>query len=228
MAMPLTLTAVASSGLPVAFTASGNCSLAGAALTVTGAGSCAVTASQDANVSYNPAPGVTRSFAIAKADPVLSWPPPAPITFGTALGAAQLNATAAFRGAPLPARSGAAHGEASAACSGTVIKSSIAVAVGEAVVETRAGLLTHAGASAVGVALAACPPTRIRGAGGTAAGVALVACDSVRVKDSAAAALGSALASGAGRRIRTSPLLEVHDGRRSPLATTPGVRFSVR
>lgn len=41
---------------------------------------------------------VTDTLVIAKAVPVLTWPAPAPITYGAALSAAQLNATAAIPG----------------------------------------------------------------------------------------------------------------------------------
>jgi Regulator of chromosome condensation (RCC1) repeat/PASTA domain len=59
--------AAASSRLPVSFAASGDCTLSGALLHLTGAGSCTVTASQAGNADYNAAPDVTRAFAIAKA-----------------------------------------------------------------------------------------------------------------------------------------------------------------
>jgi hypothetical protein len=62
-----TVSATASSGLPVSFAASGQCSIAGALVHLTGAGSCSITASQAGNAVYSAAPDVTRSFAIAKA-----------------------------------------------------------------------------------------------------------------------------------------------------------------
>ena len=37
-------------------------------------------------------------LTVTKATPVITWPKPAPITYGTALGAAQLNATAPIPG----------------------------------------------------------------------------------------------------------------------------------
>jgi hypothetical protein len=45
------------------------------------------------NINYAPASG-TATITISKATPVLTWSNPADITYGTALGAAQLNATA--------------------------------------------------------------------------------------------------------------------------------------
>jgi len=70
-----TLDATASSGLPVNYTASGNCGVLGVNVTLTGAGSCTITAHQAGNESYEPAADVSRSFNIAKA--------PATITVGT-------------------------------------------------------------------------------------------------------------------------------------------------
>jgi hypothetical protein len=57
----------ASSGLPVAFTARGRCTVRGATVHLTGAGSCTVTASQPGDANYGPAPPVSRAFAIARA-----------------------------------------------------------------------------------------------------------------------------------------------------------------
>ena len=71
-----TLNATTSSGLPVSYTASGQCSVVVNTLTLTGAGSCTVTAQQAGNDDYSPAEDVTQSFDIAKA--------PATITVGTA------------------------------------------------------------------------------------------------------------------------------------------------
>ena len=59
--------AAASSGLPVSYAVStpGTCSIVGAAIHLAAAGTCSVTASQEGNGSFNPAPPVTQSFAIA-------------------------------------------------------------------------------------------------------------------------------------------------------------------
>jgi uncharacterized membrane protein len=98
----VTLGAVASSGLPVSFTASGPCSVSGSTLRLTGAGTCSVTARQPGNTSWLAAPDVVRAFDIARATPAIAWVSPAPITLGTPLGAAQLDATATgVRGAGL-------------------------------------------------------------------------------------------------------------------------------
>jgi hypothetical protein len=76
------ISATASSGLPVFFTASGNCSVNSAIVHLTGAGSCTITASQPGDASYNPAPDVAQSFAIAKAGQTISFAPLAKKTYG--------------------------------------------------------------------------------------------------------------------------------------------------
>jgi hypothetical protein len=60
------VSASASSGLPVSFTASGDCTIESASVTLTGAGSCTITASQAGNAAYQPAADAVQSFAIAK------------------------------------------------------------------------------------------------------------------------------------------------------------------
>ncbi|MBI4485807.1 MAG: Ig-like domain repeat protein, partial [Acidobacteria bacterium] len=62
------VTATASSGLPVSFSAAGQCTVAGTTVHLTGAGSCTITASQGGNAGFNAAPDVVRSFAIAQAN----------------------------------------------------------------------------------------------------------------------------------------------------------------
>ncbi len=64
---PFAVTATATSGLAVTFGVTGNCSISGNMVTITGAGSCAVTASQLGNANYNAAQAVSRTFSIAKA-----------------------------------------------------------------------------------------------------------------------------------------------------------------
>ena len=83
---PFTLTASASSGLAVSYTASGTCSVAGNQLTMTGAGSCSVTASQAGDTNYDPAASVTRSFSITsvKLSQSISFAPLANKTYGDA------------------------------------------------------------------------------------------------------------------------------------------------
>jgi gliding motility-associated-like protein len=48
--------------------------------------------------NYNPVNGTTVLITVNKATPVVSWSNPAPITYGTALSATQLNATASVPG----------------------------------------------------------------------------------------------------------------------------------
>ena len=59
-----TVTAAASSGLPVSFVASGRCTVIGTSVFLRGAGTCTITASQAGDSRHNPAPSVERSFAI--------------------------------------------------------------------------------------------------------------------------------------------------------------------
>ena len=60
------VSATASSGLAVSFTASGHCTVRAATVHLTGAGSCTVTASQPGNANYNAAPDVRRTFSITR------------------------------------------------------------------------------------------------------------------------------------------------------------------
>jgi hypothetical protein len=63
-----TVTATASSGLAVAFTAAGQCTATpGGLLHITAAGSCSITAAQAGNAVYAPAASVTQTFAIGQA-----------------------------------------------------------------------------------------------------------------------------------------------------------------
>jgi hypothetical protein len=78
------VSASASSGLPVAFAASGNCTVAGSTVHLTGIGSCTIAASQPGNASTNPARDVSQSFAIAKGNQTISFTAPPAKTFGDA------------------------------------------------------------------------------------------------------------------------------------------------
>ncbi len=64
---PLTLTAVATSGLPVTYGAQGACEVTGDVLTITGAGDCSVTASQDGSTAFQAATPAANYFSIAPA-----------------------------------------------------------------------------------------------------------------------------------------------------------------
>ena len=66
-ASPLTLTATASSGLPVTYAVTGPAAVSGSRLSITGAGSVTVTASQAGNATYAAAPSVSQSFTVGRA-----------------------------------------------------------------------------------------------------------------------------------------------------------------
>lgn len=83
---PRTLSASATSGLPVSYDAAGTCSVSGGQLQFDGAGTCGVTASQGGNEAFDPAEPVTRSFAIARAPQVITLALPEdtdPVAFDT-------------------------------------------------------------------------------------------------------------------------------------------------
>jgi len=64
---PLTLSATASSGLPVAFThVSGPATVSGSSLTLTGAGTVVIRATQAGDANYNPAPATERTLTISQ------------------------------------------------------------------------------------------------------------------------------------------------------------------
>jgi len=65
---PIALTATASSGLPVVYTVTGPARIDGSTLTITGAGTVGVTATQPGTVTYAPAPNpITQSFLVQPA-----------------------------------------------------------------------------------------------------------------------------------------------------------------
>ena len=65
---PFKISATASSGLTVTFTASGKCTVTGNTVTLlnvgAGTGTCTITANQPGNGNYNAAPSVARTFTI--------------------------------------------------------------------------------------------------------------------------------------------------------------------
>jgi hypothetical protein len=69
------VTARASSGLPVTFAAADNCTIAGIMVTVTGVGSCKVTASQGGDLNYLAAPNVPRTVPTTKANQTITFDP---------------------------------------------------------------------------------------------------------------------------------------------------------
>jgi MBG domain/CARDB len=68
-----TISATASSGVAVAFSASGNCTITGATVHITGAGSCTITASQPGDANHTAAASVARTFAIGKGNQAISF-----------------------------------------------------------------------------------------------------------------------------------------------------------
>jgi endoglucanase len=79
--LPFAVSATASSGLPVQFSASGTCTVSGDTVTLTGAGACTITASQSGDGDFYPAPDVSQSFDIDKAATTTTVDP-ASVRFG--------------------------------------------------------------------------------------------------------------------------------------------------
>jgi hypothetical protein len=80
---PYTVSATASSGLPVSFSAApssaGVCTISGSTVTIVGGGTCTINANQGGNGSYQAAPQVQQSFTVARASQTItitSTPPP--------------------------------------------------------------------------------------------------------------------------------------------------------
>jgi hypothetical protein len=78
------IVATASSNLLVTLGATGNCSLNGAQIHLTGAGQCTITASQDGDANTNAAAPVARTFSISKADQQITFETLADKKFGDA------------------------------------------------------------------------------------------------------------------------------------------------
>src|SRR5205085_7777352 len=76
------VSATASSSLAVRFGASGNCSVTGSTVHITGAGSCTITASQAGDSNYNAAADVPQPFSIAKASQTITFAALPGKTFG--------------------------------------------------------------------------------------------------------------------------------------------------
>jgi len=91
--------AAATSGLPLTFKiVSGPAKLSGSTITLTGAGTVVIEASQAGNSSYAAATSVTKSVTITQVTPTIAWTAPAAIVYGTKLSAAQLDAIASAPG----------------------------------------------------------------------------------------------------------------------------------
>jgi len=70
------VSATASSGLPVAFTASGSCTISGSTVAMAGAGTCTVYGNQSGSSAYLAAPQVQQTFSIAKRSQTITFPDP--------------------------------------------------------------------------------------------------------------------------------------------------------
>ncbi len=82
---PFQVSATATSGLPVSFSAGGSCSIAQNVVTLSAQGQCSITASQAGNQQYFPAPDVVSSFQIVGASSSVQLTVPAsPSLFGSA------------------------------------------------------------------------------------------------------------------------------------------------
>ena len=90
------------SGNPVTFTVDASstsvCSISGAVVTFNAAGRCVVDANQAGDAGYQAAPQAQQTVTVGAAAAVLSWAVPAAVTYGAALGGAQLDAAASVPG----------------------------------------------------------------------------------------------------------------------------------
>src|SRR6185312_11913666 len=78
------IAATASSGLPVSFSASGACTIAGAIVTLGPAGACTVVANQSGNDAFFPATDVARAFQVGATLSSVELTAPATATIGAA------------------------------------------------------------------------------------------------------------------------------------------------
>src|SRR6185295_18406209 len=76
------VSATASSGLGVNFTAGGQCTVSGSTVHLTGGGSCTITARQAGDANYNAAAEVDQSLNVARADQTITFAAMAGKTFG--------------------------------------------------------------------------------------------------------------------------------------------------
>ncbi len=81
---PFTISASASSGLPVTFssTTPSVCTVAGTTVTIVGGGACSITASQAGNATYSAA-SLTRTFNVSQASQAITFLPLGNVVFGT-------------------------------------------------------------------------------------------------------------------------------------------------
>jgi hypothetical protein len=88
-------------GTTTQYSAKGPCKLTGSLLTLTGAGTCTLAASQPGSANYLGASARAVTILIAKARPTIAWAAPKTMTAGARLGKEQLDATATFQQHPL-------------------------------------------------------------------------------------------------------------------------------
>jgi M6 family metalloprotease-like protein len=83
---PFTVSATASSGLAVSFASAAPsvCTVSGASVTVIGAGTCSLAASQAGNANYLAAPNVTQNFGVNILSQTIVFPALDNVTYGTA------------------------------------------------------------------------------------------------------------------------------------------------
>jgi len=79
---PYTLSATATSGLPVTFASSttGVCTVSGSTLTLVSAGTCSLTANQSGNTTYAAAATITRSITVGLVSQDITFAPPSTLT----------------------------------------------------------------------------------------------------------------------------------------------------
>ncbi len=72
---PFPVTATATSGLAVTFTTAttGVCSVSGSTVSIVAVGTCTIDANQAGNATYNPAPQVSQTFTVAKANQTITF-----------------------------------------------------------------------------------------------------------------------------------------------------------
>ena len=94
-----TVTASSVSGGAVTYSVtSGPASVSGSKVTLAGAGTVVLAASQAATSNYSAPANASVSFTVRKAPPTVTWANPAGIAHGTALSSTQLDATASVAG----------------------------------------------------------------------------------------------------------------------------------
>ncbi|MDX2188306.1 MAG: T9SS type A sorting domain-containing protein [Bacteroidota bacterium] len=90
---PISLGGTSSAGLPVNYNAIGNVDILGTTATIVGTGNVTITANQIGNANYFPAPSVSQTFTIAKANPTLVFNANSIVGLGATALAASTNST---------------------------------------------------------------------------------------------------------------------------------------